>query len=174
MRYLLVIFIGTVFFFSCGSGSKSASDRKAMKEESKQQRMEEVNELLASGSYVFMADNAMGQGTRMVTVTGDNYSLEIMGDSASSYLPFYGTSHMVVDMTGDGGIKFNSILEDIETSRNDKKKSFTLTAVARKNMISYNIMLEVFENGNAALNVNPSNRSAMSYNGEIMPIKEKE
>lgn len=175
MKSLVIGFVGVFLFFSCGSSSKSNSDKKAIKEQAKQERIEEVKVMLASGHYVFDADVAMGQRGRMITVSGDNYTLEIMGDSATAYLPFYGTSHMVVDMSGDGGIKFTSKLEELSTSSNEKRNSFVLKTVARKNMITYTIMLEVFENGNASLNVNPSNSSSMSYDGQIMPlIKERE
>lgn len=173
MRPLFLSTAVAILFFSCGSVGKLSDDKKSKKEEVKKEKIEQVKELLDSGNYVFEAINAMGQGTSMINVSGNRYVLEIIGDSASAHLPFYGRSYMSMNMGFDGGVKFDTKLEEVKTSKNDKKKTFVLEAVARKGMVTYNFMLEVFENGNAALNINPSNSSTMSYNGEIVPLKKE-
>lgn len=168
---LTVIFAFTLV--SCGTAGLTSSERKQLKEKQELERKKEVAGLLKIGYYFFDAETAAGQGGSQVTINGEYYGLQVMGDSVASFLPFFGTTQMMIDVYGDSGIKFHSKLEEKETDFNERKKTYTLRGEASKEIISYKVFLEVYENGNASLNISPTNQSSMSYSGKIVPLKLK-
>ncbi len=158
---------------ACGTPGLTSDERKAQKAQEAQARLDEVKGLLDMGYYFFDAETATGRGGGQVPINGDYYGLQVMGDSVASFLPFFGTTQMMVDIYGDSGLKFHSKLEEKEIEIDEKRNIYTLRAEASKEVVSYRIFLEIYENGSASLNISPSNQSSMSYSGRIVPLKLK-
>lgn len=169
MKNTLLLF-NLIFLVSCGTAGLTRTERKQLKENEKLAEIKETQGLLDMGYYFFDAETATGQGGGQVPITGDYYGLQVMGDSVASFLPFFGTTQMMVDIYSQGGIKFQSHLMEKEIERNEKDNSYTLRGIAQKEVVRYRIYLEVFENGSASLNISPTNQSSMSYSGRIKPL----
>lgn len=160
-----------VLFFTFSNGQ--AQSKKEKKEQRNVERIKEVKQLLENKQFVFVADQAVGQKGYIGYVTGDNYSLEIMGDSAVANLPFYGTSYSTEAYGGDGGVNFASKLSDFTSEYQQKKKKQAITGIARDGIRTYSIHLEVYENGTATLRIQPSEKTMMTYYGNISKRKDQ-
>ena len=85
----LFFFVGIVLFFG---GQSLYSQSKKEREE---QKAKEIKEMIENGRFTIEVDRALPMGGRTVHLTTP-YSLEMRGDSAISYLPYY----RMVEVTG--------------------------------------------------------------------------
>ncbi len=160
---------------SCGI-SKNASMTKEEKKAAKIEHQQVIKKAIEAQQFVFEPNQAIGQKGFTVQVGGQGYSLKVMGDTAKAYLPFYGRAFASAGMGyGDAtGVEFDSTLSDTKWTYNEKKKNHTFTGQAERGSDVYNLTLDIFENGSATLMVVQTNRSPMTYYGEVLPIEEVE
>ena len=137
----LFFFVGIVLFFG---GQSLYSQSKKEREEQKAKEIKEIE-----------VDRALPMGGRTVHLTTP-YSLEMRGDSAISYLPYFGRAYSLPYGGGDG-MRF-------EESITDYQSTFDKKGTAR---IKF-----VFSNGSAIISVTPTNRQNITYQGELAPKKE--
>ena len=62
------------------------------KKERKEQKAKEIKEMIEGGRFTIEVDRALPMGGRSVNLTTP-YSLEVRGDSAISYLPYFGRAY---------------------------------------------------------------------------------
>ena len=91
----LFFFVGIVLFFG---GQSLYSQSKKEREE---QKAKEIKEMIENGRFTIEVDRALPMGGRTVHLTTP-YSLEMRGDSAISYLPYFGRHilYRMVEVTG--------------------------------------------------------------------------
>ena len=82
----LFFFVGIVLFFG---GQSLYSQSKKEREE---QKAKEMKEMIENGRFTIEVDRALPMGGRTVHLTTP-YSLEMRGDSAISYLPYFGRAY---------------------------------------------------------------------------------
>ena len=82
----LFFFVGIVLFFG---GQSLYSQSKKEREE---QKAKEIKEMIENGRFTIEVDRALPMGGRTVHLTTP-YSLEMRGDSAISYLPYFGRAY---------------------------------------------------------------------------------
>lgn len=148
---------------------------------------ETTTKLVADQHLVFNANSAMpmanadvsavlnkmqnGSGGGMIQLSGSQYQLKISKDSVEAYLPYYGRAYTASMNPDDAGIKFKSKKFSYKTTK--KKKGGWIINIAPKDAKEVqNMTLSVSENGYAVLNVNSTNRQAISFNGVIAEPKE--
>ena len=90
----LFFFVGIVLFFG---GQSLYSQSKKEREE---QKAKEMKEMIENGRFTIEVDRALPMGGRTVHLTTP-YSLEMRGDSAISYLPYFGRAYSL-EVTGSG------------------------------------------------------------------------
>ena len=71
------------------------------KKERKEQKAKEIKEMIEGGRFTIEVDRALPMGGRSVNLTTP-YSLEMRGDSAISYLPYFGRAYSLPYGGGDG------------------------------------------------------------------------
>lgn len=160
-----------VLFFTISMGQ--AQSKKEKKELRNIERMREVKQWIASKQFGFVADQAVGQKGYTGYVTGDHYSLLLIGDSAVANLPFYGTSYSTEAYGGDGGVNFASKLSNFTSEYQQKKKIQAINGIAHDGIRTYSIHLDVYENGSATLRIQPSEKTMMTYYGNISKRKDQ-
>ena len=128
------------------------------KKERKEQKAKEIKEMIEDGRF-----------TIDVNLTTP-YSLEMRGDSAISYLPYFGRAYSLPYGGGDG-MRFEESITDYQSTF-DKKGTARIKFVARTKEDTFRFDVQVFSNGSAIISVTPTNRQNITYQGELAPKKE--
>ena len=145
----LFFFVGIVLFFG---GQSLYSQSKKEREE---QKAKEIKEMIENGRFTIEVDRALPMGGRTVHLTTP-YSLEMRGDSAISYLPYFGRAYSLPYGGGDG-MRFEESITDYQSTF-DKKGTARIKFVARTKEDTFRFDVQVFSNGSAIISVTPTNR----------------
>lgn len=159
----LFFFVGIVLFF----GGQSLYSQS--KKERKEQKAKEIKEMIENGRFTIEVDRALPMGGRTVHLTTP-YFLEMRGDSAISYLPYFGRAYSLPYGGGDG-MRFEESITDYQSTF-DKKGTARIKFVARTKEDTFRFDMQVFSNGSAIISVTPTNRQNITYQGELAPKKE--
>ena len=141
----LFFFVGIVLFF--GGQSLYSQSKK---------------EMIEYGRFTIEVDRALPMGGRTVHLTTP-YSLEMRGDSAISYLPYFGRAYSLPYGGGDG-MRFEESITDYQSTF-DKKGTARIKFVARTKEDTFRFDVQVFSNGSAIISVTPTNRQNITYQG---------
>ena len=128
-----------------------------------------LEEMIENGRFTIEVDRALPMGGRTVHLTTP-YSLEMRGDSAISYLPYFGRAYSLPYGGGDG-MRFEESITDYQSTF-DKKGTARIKFVARTKEDTFRFDVQVFSNGSAIISVTPTNRQNITYQGELAPKKE--
>lgn len=134
---------------------------------SQAQENRNVEGILNSKNYIFIAQSASPVGGRFRQLTAE-YDLRVLGDSVVSFLPYFGRAYSApVDPT-KGGIQFTSTdFEYEQTARN--KGGWIINIKPRDVQDVRQLTLTVTQSGSASLQVISANRQGISFNGRIEP-----
>jgi len=149
----------------CSAQEKTKQQLKAEKELAKQK---EIETLIDSKAFEFVATTAYPQGTRSIDMISNPNYLRFKNDSIYSEMPYFGRAYAGIGYGGSGGLDFKGNAQDFSIKKN--KKEYTLKAKVRDNSGYYSVSLVVYFNGNASLTINSSNRDAINYRGAIDKI----
>lgn len=162
---LKAMLFGLLIFFC----SSSIFAQKSKKERQKE-RITEVQNLLSSGSFKFVAQNASPmRGGGYIPLTS-SYDLMISKDKIESYLPYFGRAFSAPMNPSEGGIKFSSGNFKMDVTK--KKKGRQDFIISFKDVPQVRQMiLSVSETGNATLLVLSNNRDPITFDGYISSAK---
>lgn len=163
-KFRLLFLIGTVLL--AGGQSLFAQSKK----EKSEQKEKEVKEVIESKQFTINVDRALPMGGRSVNLT-TSYSLEMRGDSAISYLPYFGRAY-TAPYGGGNGMRFEKEVADYQCTYN-KKGVAKIQFVARTDEDTYRFAIQVYPNGSASINVTPVNKQSITYQGELVSGKAK-
>ena len=128
--------------------AQSRSEKKAQTERS-------VREALNAGQYKIKVDYMQPMRGRSRALTSD-YSIEIRNDSVFSYLPYFGVAYNVpyAPLTGykKESLKKGKTRIDFKTGNEEDKYEYSLT---------------IYSDGSANIHIQPMNKQAISYSGEL-------
>lgn len=159
-KLICILSSGIMLFASCAATSTSGLS----KAEKRQQRAEAIHKSLEKRRFKvdISTMNPQGYPSRVLT---SPYSLEIKGDSLISYLPYMGRAYSV-PYGGGKGLNFVSVINYYNTQM--IKDNLTRIEIKTENdEDGFIFTIEVFDNGNATINVNSRNRNTISYNGKL-------
>lgn len=140
------------------------------KKEKKEQKAKEVKELIDSKRFTVDVNRAIPMGGRLLNLTSP-YSLEMRGDSAISYLPYFGRAYSAPYGGGDG-LRFEKSITDYQTSFN-KKGTAQIQFRTQTDDDTYAFSVQVFPNGSATITVIPVNKQSITFHGELAPAKKE-
>lgn len=140
------------------------------KKEKKEQKENEVKELLDSGRYTIEVNRALPVGGSSINLTSP-YSLELRDDSVISYLPYFGRAY-TVPYGGSNGLRFDEPVTNYSITYDKKKKKALVKFEVRTSEDNYTYSVDVFMNGNSIIHVQPLNKQSITFHGEIAPSKE--
>lgn len=124
----------------------------------------EVMDLVKSQQFVFKAQevNPLRGGTRQLS---PGYDLTVSKNSVVAFLPYFGRAQAAVTNPSDGGIKFTST--NFSYKLDDGKKSWLITIQPNDASGVQRLMLTVFNNGTASLDIMSTGRDNISFSGYI-------
>ena len=160
----LLFFMGIVLFL----GGQSLYSQT--KKERKEQKAKEIKEMIDEQRFTIDVDRALPMGGRTVNLTTP-YSFEMRGDSAISYLPYFGRAYSLPYGGGDG-LRFEESITDYQSTF-EKKGTARIKFVARTKEDTFRFDVQVFSNGSAIISVTPTNRQSITYQGEVAPKKKE-
>ena len=137
--------------------SQSRSEKKAQTERS-------VREALNAGQYKIKVDYMQPMRGSSRALTSD-YSIEIRNDSVFSYLPYFGVAYNVA-YGGGKGLIFNAPLTEYKKESLKKGKT-RIDFKTGNEEDKYEYSLTIYSDGSANIHIQPMNKQAISYSGEL-------
>jgi hypothetical protein len=157
MKYFFFFLTIIIFLFESCRGSRPDSAA--------------LTEAIESKNFVFQAQTIIASGTAQRQINTGEYSLELLQDSISVLLPFFGRAfNASPGMTG-GPIQLNT--KDFEYSSEKKNDRWEVRITPSNTSQVRQMFLSISGNGYANLQVISTNRESISFNGVIELKKNK-
>jgi len=170
MKSRVVVLLIMFCFFSF-DGVAQEKTKKELKQERELQKQKEIQALIDARNFVFDAEKAYPQGTRMLNLDYNTYSIKFNSENVVCDLPFFGRAFNIA-YGADGGIKFEGKPENIKVEQKGKKCLIKATISGTNDV--YDLMFTIFYDGGTTVNINSNNRASISYDGRIRAPKESE
>jgi hypothetical protein len=129
-----------------------------------------VAALLHSKKFEFIANTVIPMNGAVRDVVGANYSISFSPEMIVSHLPFYGVVHSGGILNPSKGNRFEGKPEEFIIEDNGQFRLKTTVSDAGE---TFEILLEASNSGYATVSVSSNNRATVTYQGEIVRIKEK-
>jgi hypothetical protein len=139
-------------------------------QEKKEERKDAIRQAINSRQYVFKAKTALPASGRARQLTSE-YDLTVKNDSLFVHLPYFGRAYTApIGKSGDG-ISFTSTDFSHEVTEN-KKGGWRIEIRPKEHNDVRQMYLNISESGNGTLQVVSNNRQAISFTGDLEPLKE--
>lgn len=158
MKCLISLIIAVLTLASCATADKVARDER------RREKAGMVAESIESGRYRVGVRTAYPVRGGAVQVTGD-YGLEVSGDSVTVYLPYFGRGY-TLPYGGGKGLNFKALTTEYDV-RKMKRGRTRVEFSTRNDEDTYRFTVDVFDNGQVSIDVQPQQRSRISYSGEL-------
>lgn len=158
MKCLISLIIAVLTLASCATADKVARDER------RREKAGMVAESIESGRYRVGIRTAYPIRGGAVQVTGD-YGLEVSGDSVTVYLPYFGRGY-TLPYGGGKGLNFKALTTEYDV-RKMKRGRTRVEFSTRNDEDTYRFTVDVFDNGQVSIYVQPQQRSRISYSGEL-------
>lgn len=155
---ILMIILLAVSSFKMSYSQQNSNDKK-------QSKFAEIQNLVKSKNYVFVAQTVLPIGGRTINLTSP-YDLKILGDTVVTDLPYFGRAFVAPMDPSKGGFHFKST--DYSYKVNERKKGgWDITILPKDTKDVRQMFLTITEDGYASLQVTSNNRQSIGYNGYI-------
>lgn len=158
MKNVIIVIIAAITLASCSTADKVARDER------RREKAGMVAESIESGRYRVGVRTAYPARGGAVQVTGD-YGLEVSGDSVTVYLPYFGRGY-TLPYGGGKGLNFKALTTEYDV-RKMKRGRTRVEFSTRNDEDTYRFTVDVFDNGQVSIDVQPQQRSRISYGGEL-------
>ncbi|WP_292009614.1 DUF4251 domain-containing protein [Chryseobacterium sp.] len=165
---IFFVFVSILFFQSCSS--QNTTDSKT------------VDTLINSGELTFFAQRANptnydvinimnsipnSTSTRVLDLSGGNYTIELKKDNLEVVLPYFGRLfNPSLGNVDKNSYRFTS--KDFTVSKSQNKKGNWVIKIKPNDVSNVSdIIMEVFKNGKAFVSMRSSDRQPISYDGYI-------
>jgi hypothetical protein len=160
------IFILTMLYsFAVISGFSQEKSKKYLKDEQKIEKQKQIDSLVISKTFVFIATRAFPQSGKSIDLTTNSGYVKFDTILIKSDMPFFGRAYSGISYGGDGGMKFEG--KPKEYTVNKSMKNYEVKANVKGSNDYYQLFLTVSFDGSASLSINSNNRSSISYSGNI-------
>lgn len=129
----------------------------------------EIQNLIVSKNYVFVAQTVLPLGGRVINLTS-SYHVRVSGDTVASDLPYFGRAFVAPINPLEGGIHFTST-NFIYKVKERKKGGWDIAILPKDAKDVRQMLLTVSESGYGTLQVLSNNRQQISYNGYVKERK---
>ena len=181
LRFVLLYLIFTILF-ACGSSKKEFSPEEIKKaEELREMVRAKLFKFDAKFAYpmqsndVIRATNALMKGTQnlggQINLSSNGDFLILDGDTAKGSLSFFGEMRNVgFSDISDNGINFSGSYTDFSNEEKKNGDKIIIQFDANSTVEQFRIRMVVFTNYKSNMIVYGSNRTAIIYTGEILPL----
>lgn len=156
------------------SSAQETQSRKEKRQEKRETQFKEIEQLIDSINYKFIATKANPSGGGQIDLTTHIAYLRVANDSAEAYLPFFGRAYNAAYNSGDSGIKFETEHVNYKVTKNVDKLNFIISFSAKTSKENYQCTLSITSSGSATLSVNSNHKAFISYYGNIESINNPE
>ena len=143
--------------------------KKELKEEQKLEKQKQVETMVNDTVFVFVGKTALPTGMSSVNLSSNPNYMKFQPEMIESEMPFFGKAYSGIGYGGDTGVKFKGKPEEFTVVK--KAKNYQIDAVVKGTADNFRISLSVGFEGSATLSIISNNRSTISYQGEISPLK---
>ena len=156
MKTSLVCFAFVLLFFmtSCSSSKTTPA------------LIREIAQKLESKNFSVEMNYAEPLRGRQVYLNS-GYDLSVRNDSAFAYLPYYGVAYVAPYNSNEGGIKFAELMSGYRIVRNKKSTGWDITFKVKSPSYSYDIAMNVYDNGSVQLSFYSYERDLIRFSGEL-------
>lgn len=126
----------------------------------------EVTRKVESKDFTVTVRYASPLRMRQVILTSE-YDLRINNDSAFAYLPYFGVAHTAPYSSSEGGIKFAEPMIDYAIAFNKKLNRWDIHFKIQSKGDTYEVFMNIFNNGNSSFSVTSQQRDMIFFSGEI-------
>jgi hypothetical protein len=162
--YGTLLFFSTLFFQACGSARSAAE---------KEQRAADIRQAVERPDFIFEATYAYPTGYRSVYLS-PYYEVKVSPDTVRAYLPYYGRAYRAPMDPREGGYNFTSTDFTYKFTPGDRKGNWIAEVTFLDLDRPVTFRFDIWEEGNARLNVSDMNRQPISFQGDIEIKKEEE
>ncbi len=166
MKKILVLLLSFIVTTGISSGKET---RRELRKAREKERMEEVLQMVRNKELRFVASTAHPMGG-IIHLTS-LYTLDIVNDSISAWLPFYGVAYSADYGGGEGGIKFNEIARFIDFKEGKKGPEISMEVKTPREF--YRLHLSITRSGSASLIVSGSNKQSINFMGNVEKLKKE-
>ncbi|NOU59806.1 DUF4251 domain-containing protein [Marinifilum caeruleilacunae] len=159
----IIFFLTVAFFIQINFGFAQLTAKEA-RQQKKELKMQEVQQLVESNHFIFKAD-ALTTSSGYYKDLDYNYDLILANDSVHVYLPYWGRVYMA-RINDDAGFKFSESIDKLKF-KDRGKKGYQISFTSENKGDSYFFTLDVSKLGYAYLKVNSTRKSFISYDGTI-------
>lgn len=135
------------------------------KKEKKEEKIAEIQSLVQSKNFVFVAQNAYPMSGRYINLTSV-YDVKLSADTVVSDLPYFGRAFVAPINPSEGGIHFTST-KFTYTIKEKKKGGWDITILPKDARDVREMFLNVSADGYASLQVTSNNRQLINFTGYI-------
>ena len=153
------------------SGFAQEISKKEQRKKNKIEKQLQIDSLINSREFVFVAIRALPLGGGSIDLTGNSNSVKFHPEKIVSDMPFFGRAYSI-DYGANGGIKFEGKPSEFNIETRNEGKGFEIKATVSVAHDNYKLNLSVNTDGSATLTINSNQRSSISYNGNIEKFKE--
>ena len=170
MKHIVIIGILLFAFATTHAQESKKLSRKEKKAAREAELIEQTKTVLESKAYVFSATQVIPTGMRSKSLTS-SYDAVIKNDTIVCYLPYFGKAHTASYGSNRSPMDFTQPIEDYKFEKT--KKGYEISFEASNNSDRLKFFFQISETGSTSLSVNSTNRSSISYYGDIVKIEEK-
>lgn len=153
-------------------GFPQEKTKKELKEELKLEKQKQVETMVNAKEFVFIAKTALPSGMRSVDLSTNTNFMKFQPEMIESEMPYFGKAYSGTAYGGEAGMRFKGKPEEFTVVK--QKKNFQIDAVVKGNNDTFRISLSVSFEGSTSLYIISNNRSNITYQGEISPLKKAE
>jgi hypothetical protein len=182
MRTLIAIGILALLFTGCKSSEGSVTTEEAQQTRALIENgnfeinMTWANPMVTNELSMLSNNNLLPVDSRtgQINLVGTNNFIKKHGDSLEVYLPYFGTRQLGASMTAaNGAIEFEGIPEDYEYSYNEAKAQSNVQFEIDEGNERYTMYLTISANKRVSVRVNSSQRTSISYKGQVGVLADK-
>ncbi|TBW29200.1 DUF4251 domain-containing protein [Gramella sp. KN1008] len=138
------------------------------------QNYEDLNRLVNSGEFQIENDWANPIGGTNINLIGNTNYIRFKKDSVEIFLPYFGVRHTGGGYGNTGGIKYDGLSKNMEINKKPEKKKVEISFDGTQDGENLEFYISLFSNGNTTTSVNSSQRSSISYQGNLSSLEEEE
>lgn len=148
---------------SCGSSGSSFDEEGGFTE---------LKNLVDSRNFEIENDWANPIGGGRINLIGNPNHIKFQGDSVDVYLPYFGVRHSGGGYNSEGGLKYKGPAREFKVIEKPNKGRIEMEFETDKNGEILEFHISLFPGNKASTNINTTQRTTISYQGEIREIKE--
>lgn len=163
-RICIILFFGTLLLLGCkGASSDGTVGRERPIE------LTDVYSWVEDGRFTFRADWATPMRGERIVVAEIPNGLTVKNDSANAQLPFYGVRQVGYNFN-ETGIRFDGTMSEVSLKVSESRNALKYAFEIEEDGEVYQVLMTIFGNRTAYIDINSSERDSMAYQGQLEPL----